>query len=118
MARPVLIVIAALLAAAPGAVLAQAAAPADGQVVSTAPAHPAPAHPTAAGDVASVEDARGFDDVGDDGPVRDNRIHGEISVGAGTNGYREVGGVVTAPIGDVGQATIAVDSEQYDYRRR
>jgi hypothetical protein len=45
-------------------------------------------------------------------------VHGEISVGVGTNGYREISGVATAPIGDVGQATIAIHSSQYNYRRR
>jgi hypothetical protein len=49
--------------------------------------------------------------------VRDNRVHGEVSVGVGTNGYRQVSGVATAPIGDIGQATIAIGSEQYNYHR-
>jgi hypothetical protein len=119
MARPILAVI-AVLALAPGVTMAQqqSAAPADGQVVSTASGAPAaPPHAAPNGPVASVSDAVAAEDVEDDGPVRDNRVHGEISVGAGTNGYREVSGVATVPIGDTGQATIAVDSTQYSYKR-
>jgi hypothetical protein len=68
--------------------------------------------------VASVSDAAAAADVQDDGPVRDNRVHGEVSIGVGTNGYRQFSGVATAPIGDIGQATVAIDSEQYNYHRR
>jgi len=118
MARPILAAI-AVLVFAPGVALAQQqmAAPADGQVVPTAAGAPAVPHAAPSGQVASVSDAAAAEDVEDDGPVRDNRVHGEISVGAGTNGYREISGVATAPIGDVGQATIAIDSEQYSYKR-
>jgi hypothetical protein len=117
MVRPILAAIAAL-ALAPGLAVAQQQAPADSQVVPTASGAPA-APPRAAlnGQVASVSDAAAAEDVEDDGPVRDNRVHGEISVGAGTNGYREVSGAATVPIGDVGQATIAIDSEQFNYKR-
>jgi hypothetical protein len=117
MARPVLTLITAALLLAPGAALAQDAAPGgSGQVVATAPqAQPPLSRPN--GQVTSVSDAVAAADVEDDGPVRDNRIHGEISVGAGTNGYREINAVATAPLGDSGQATIAIGSEQYDYRR-
>jgi len=119
MARPILAAI-AVLALAPGLAMAQpqTAAPADGQVVPTASGAPvAPPRHAADGQIASVSDAAAAEDVEDDGPVRDNRVHGEISVSAGTNGYREVSGVATAPIGDVGQATIAIDSSQYNYKR-
>jgi hypothetical protein len=118
MARPILAAI-AVLALAPGVAMAQqqTAAPADGQVVPTASGAPVAPRHTADGQIASVSDAAAAEDVEDDGPVRDNRVHGEISVGAGTNGYREVSGVATAPIGDVGQATIAIDSEQFNYKR-
>ena len=110
--------IAAVLALAPGAAFAQAAAQSDpGQVVATAPVGPAAPQTRPAGQVASVSDAVADDSVKDDGPVRDRRIHGEVSVGVGTNGYREVSGVATAPIGDLGQATIAVGSEEYNHRR-
>jgi hypothetical protein len=119
MARPILAAIAALVFA-PGLAMAQqqTAAPADDQVVPTASGAPAAPPRTASnGQVASVSDAAAAEDAEDDGPVRDNRVHGEISVGAGTNGYREVSGAATVPIGDTGQATIAVDSEQFNYRR-
>jgi hypothetical protein len=114
MARNLLAAIVAVLAVAPGVALAQAAAD---QVVATAPTSPPPPVKTS-GQVASVSDAEAAANARDDGPLRDNRIHGEVSVGVGTNGYREISGVATAPIGDVGQATIAIDSEQYNYHRR
>jgi hypothetical protein len=118
MARPVLNLIAGLLLLSPGAALAQAAVEGgSGQVVATAP----PAQPSLSkphDQVASVSEAVAASDVEDDGPVRDNRVHGEVSIGAGTNGYRQFSGVATAPIGDVGQATVAIDSEQFNYRRR
>jgi hypothetical protein len=118
MARPVLKLIAGLLLLAPGAALAQAGAEGgSGQVVATAP----PAQPTLSkphDQVASVSEAAAAESLQDDGPVRDNRVHGEVSIGVGTNGYRQFSGVATAPIGDVGQATVAIDSEQYNYRRR
>jgi len=114
MARNLLAAVVAVLAAAPGVALAQDAA---GQVVATAPTSPPPpAKPS--GQVASVGDAEAAANARDDGPLRDNRVHGEVSVGAGTNGYRQISGVATVPVGDDGQATIAVDSEQYNYRRR
>lgn len=119
MVRPILAAIAAL-ALAPGLALAQqqSAASADSQVVPTASGAPAaPPRVAPSGEVASVSDAVAQEDVEDDGPVRDNRVHGEISVGAGTNGYREVSGAATVPIGDTGQATIAVDSQQFNYKR-
>jgi hypothetical protein len=120
MARPIWTLLAASLLIAPGAAFAQAAAQGgDDQVVNTAPSGPtAPPKTAPNGQVASVADAASEEDVEDDGPVRDNRVHGEISVGAGTNGYREVSGVATVPVGDNGsQATIAVDSEQFNYHR-
>jgi hypothetical protein len=117
MARPVLRLIAGVLLLAPGAALAQAEAQGGfGQVVATAPqVQPPLTKPN--GQVSSVSDAAAAADVVDDGPVRDNRVHGEVTIGAGTNGYREVSAVATAPLGDAGQATIAVGSEQYDYHR-
>ena len=42
-------------------------------------------------------------------PVRvDKRPHGEVWAGIGTGGYREVGGVVTQPIGDCATVTIGM----------
>jgi hypothetical protein len=52
-------------------------------------------------------------------PAAERRSHGEVWVGAGTRGYREAGGVVTAPLGACGQLTIGVDkTEGPDFRRR
>ncbi len=118
MARPVLKLIAGLLLLSPGAAFAQAAGQdSPGQVVATAPsAQTALSKPN--GEVASVSDAAAADSLQDDGPVRDNRVHGQVSVGVGTNGYRQVSAVATAPIGDVGQATVAIGSEQYNYHGR
>ncbi len=46
----------------------------------------------------------------------DRSPHGEVSVGAGTHGYRQAGGVVCVPLGDHAAATIAVDTEQINGR--
>jgi hypothetical protein len=51
--------------------------------------------------------------------VEDRQPHGQVWAGIGTRGYRNVGGVVTQPIGDCGQVTIAIDhSEGGGWRRR
>ena len=42
-------------------------------------------------------------------PPEDRKPHGEVWGGIGTGGYREVGGIVTQPVGDCGQVTVAVD---------
>ena len=43
-------------------------------------------------------------------PTRaDDRPHGAVWGGVGTGGYRNVGGVVTQPLGDCGQITLGVD---------
>lgn len=42
----------------------------------------------------------------------DGKPHGFISVGVGNRGYREVAGAVTVPVGDTGQATIAISDQQ------
>ncbi len=42
-------------------------------------------------------------------PTRvDKRPHGEVWAGVGTGGYREVGGVVTQPLGDCATVTIGM----------
>jgi len=52
-------------------------------------------------------------------PAADRKPHGEVWVGAGTRGYREAGGVVTAPLGDCGQLTLSIDkTDGPDFRRR
>jgi|SRR5579863_4319858 hypothetical protein len=99
---------------------AQPAAPAasSAQVISTASAAPPPAPAKADDQIAQwLADASG-DEASDAAPVRDHKVHGQISVGVGTNGYREVGGLVTGPLGDDGQATIAIDAGQIGAGRR
>lgn len=51
-------------------------------------------------------------------PPIDRAPHGEVRVGVGTGGYREIGGAVTKPIGDCGRVTIAIDRIEMDGRRR
>ena len=49
----------------------------------------------------------------------DDRPHGQVWAGAGTRGYRELGGVVTQPIGRCGSVTVAIDrSEGGGFGRR
>ncbi|THD58625.1 hypothetical protein [Phenylobacterium sp.] len=45
----------------------------------------------------------------------DGKPHGEVWAGAGTQGYREVGGVVTQPVGDCSSVTLMVDHTQGGY---
>ena len=48
----------------------------------------------------------------------DGKPHGEVWAGVGTGGYRNVGGVVTQPIGECAQVTVAIDHTQFDGPRR
>jgi hypothetical protein len=91
----------------------------DSQIVATAPAGPTAPRPASAGPIASVSDPAPPSDVApqDQSAPADRKIHGEISVGAGTGGYREVDGEASAPIGDTGQADIAIDAGQISGRR-
>jgi hypothetical protein len=51
-------------------------------------------------------------------PTRvDKRPHGEIWAGVGTGGYREVGGVVTQPIGDCATVTIGMSRTEGRFAR-
>jgi hypothetical protein len=57
--------------------------------------------------------ARGEEDIRDEAPRGcqrnpDRSPHGEVWVGVGTGGYNSAGAAVTAPIGDCGEATVAV----------
>jgi hypothetical protein len=49
----------------------------------------------------------------------DRAPHGEVWAGAGSNGYRDVGGVVTEPIGNCSTLTVGYDqgSDNLDYGR-
>jgi hypothetical protein len=51
-------------------------------------------------------------------PPADRRPHGQVWAGIGTGGYREAGAVVTKPLGDCGQVTIAVDKLEMGAPRR
>jgi hypothetical protein len=53
----------------------------------------------------------------DGGPPKpDRNPHGEVWAGAGTHGYRDVGGVVCIPAGDNAAVTIAVDANHWGRR--
>jgi len=49
----------------------------------------------------------------DCGPPTDGKPHGEAWAGIGTGGYRNVGGVVTLPVGRCGSLTLAIDHSQW-----
>ena len=51
--------------------------------------------------------------IGADGKP-DNRAHGEVDVGVGTNGYRHVALHACKPIGDAGAVAISVGQTQAD----
>jgi hypothetical protein len=51
-------------------------------------------------------------------PASDGKPHGEVWAGVGTRGYREIGGVVTQPLGKCGSLTVAVDRTEGDFGRR
>jgi hypothetical protein len=50
--------------------------------------------------------------------VEDRQPHGQVWAGIGTHGYRNVGGVVTQPVGDCGRVTIAIDHTESNGRWR
>ncbi len=102
------------------------------EAISTAANAPDAGAPTPArpGPPITLSNQRDLDDEGplpvgrcgnpkvnaDGEPVKDNTPHGAIWAGAGTHGYREVGGVVCQPIGKNAEVTIAVDSVQINRR--
>lgn len=49
-------------------------------------------------------------------PPKDGKPHGEVWAGVGTGGYREVGGVVTQPVGDCGSVTVGVSRAEGRWR--
>ena len=57
-------------------------------------------------------------DLSQEEPLPDHKVHGEVSVGVGTGGYREVAADVTAPIGDNGEVDVAIDAGSMSGRRR
>jgi hypothetical protein len=117
-----------LFTALAGAGIVASAARAD-EPIATAAAGPPPVAETAAAPLATDDQspeaigawARGVMDgqpsTAAAGPARgagctpaiDRKPHGEVWAGVGTGGYREGGGVVTAPVGACGQVTVAID---------
>ncbi len=55
-----------------------------------------------------------------DGPAgpADRAIHGEVGVGIGSDGYRDIYGVAMIPLGDKGMATVAASETHSNFRRR
>ncbi|CAN5207923.1 hypothetical protein BH09PSE2_BH09PSE2_17010 [soil metagenome] len=51
------------------------------------------------------------------GCAPDRRLHGVVSAGIGTGGYRDVSATVVAPLGDAGAVGISVGSSHYGGRR-
>jgi hypothetical protein len=51
-------------------------------------------------------------------PASDGKPHGEVWAGVGNHGYREVGGVVTQPLGKCGSLTVAIDRTEGNFGRR
>lgn len=51
-------------------------------------------------------------------PANDGKPHGQVWAGVGTHGYRNIGGVVTQPIGQCGSLTLAIDKTEGDFGRR
>ena len=49
---------------------------------------------------------------------RDGKVHGEVGVGIGTGGYRDLYGVAELPFGDSGSAVLAFETQRFDYNRR
>lgn len=127
---------ASLIAALAAALLSASAAAAQ-EVIRTGPegAPPAPAAPPGTDDqspeaigawargVLAGQSAAPADPARAARPSRcaappDRKPHGAVWGGVGTGGYREVGGVVTQPIGDCSSVTVAIDHVQADYGRR
>ncbi len=52
-----------------------------------------------------------------DEPIEERRVRGEVWAGIGTNGYRDVGGAVSIPIGESGQANLYFSKTENDFRR-
>ena len=66
----------------------------------------------------STSRSRSAFDAADSPRPRDGRIHGEIGVGIGTNGYRSLSGIAEVPLGDSASALLAFETGQFSYPRR
>jgi hypothetical protein len=93
-----------LMAAAPGAALAADTAPMATQSAAILPnppaAAPAPLPETFAPERLAAPDAP------------DGRVHGMVSVGVGTNGYREAAVALNGQLANGAQVAIAIDAVQ------
>ena len=109
----------ALLAAAcllvPAAALAEPAPAASDAPVATAKGAPSAPPSTTSTDIKNFIDEGAKDDSE---PAPDHKPHGFISAGVGTNGYREVAGAVTLPVGDKVNVDLAIDIGQINGRKR
>ena len=105
---------------APTAVLAQEAIP----TAPNAPGYGAPPEPESGPLRLSDRIDEGPDALRPMGPCGgpaikengkpDRSPHGEVWAGVGSHGYRDIGGVVCAPLGDNAAMSIAVDAGQLD----
>ncbi len=109
--RSSLVFLAALTLAAP----AFADPPASDAPLATAKGAPAAPTDTTSADIKSFL-AEGADDKNSE-PLPDHKPHGFVSVGAGTNGAREVAGAVALPVGDKATVDLAIDYSQFDGRK-
>ncbi|MBS0412503.1 MAG: hypothetical protein JSR86_21490 [Proteobacteria bacterium] len=100
--------------------LAQEAIPTAGGANPDAAPKPA-APPADLGDYDAFSDGPLGPKMGPCGPLEtadgkpDKSAHGEVHVGVGTHGYRQIGGSVCKPIGDNGAIAIAIDKVDGDY---
>ncbi|MDZ4374341.1 MAG: hypothetical protein U1C74_23365 [Phenylobacterium sp.] len=96
-------------------ILAASAAQADDAPVSTAASTPAPSVAQQIDDYLKTSPALETDHLDAvDGivPRRDRKIHGEVSVGVGTGGYRSIYGRADMPVGESGNVSIAVQQSR------
>lgn len=98
------------LGLAPAIAQAQAIAATDTPVATASGSGAPPATPQTAGQT-SVQSLQ------EDGPAHpdvldDRKPHGYVEVGVGNRGYRQVDGAVTVPVGEDGQATVAISDVQ------
>jgi hypothetical protein len=89
-------------------------APASDAPMATAQGAPAAPPSTVQTD---IKDFIAGDDSDKNDPLPDNKPHGFVSVGVGTNGYREIAGAVTIPVNPETQVTLAIDDGQINGRR-
>lgn len=90
---------------------------ADDLPMATGSAHQPTPEPSSAVAVIS-QPPRDRADTRDEDSGDPRRPRGTIEVGVGTSGYRHVSGVVTAPVGNTGQITVAVDKTEGQTRWR